>query len=457
MRDDLTGWPAIEGRADRIEYPGIGLDGPEPANGEDGVVPVPPRSRRVRRTGVSFVGAAVALVGLAVAVTLLRLEAPLSSETGQTIPATSLHAPQPLVSDLSVRPGVPLRIVAIRPNDPSIAIVDLESGLLSEYPPGSHPFPADAIDGVAVTPTRQLVVWSDRIARLVPDDLSSVTRALEPTELRSLEDVAPSLRVVPLPDGERAWLVQPGATTSSGVIATVVELVDLSSGESSFETTLEADSFPAASTSSGLVLNSREFLSTEQGLVIDPSSQRIVHLRPDGTVADISPGEAIGANSETIAVLQCPRNSSCDLHSTNKLVLVSLDSDGLIEVTKPDDEVWITVGGPMIPSEAMPLETVSPDGSTLLMSLGTSLDVNDKPAESAIVAIDLTDGVMRTLAHFDGVSPIATWSLDGRWVALLNRVEAARIDIELINIDDPSNTIALEDAFPIEHFPLAAG
>lgn len=381
-----------------------------------------------------------------------------STSTTTTPSTTEVERPDPLVSPLPVNPEIPLKIVAIRPNNPSIAIVDLQSGQLTEYPPGTHALPADATDGAVVTSNRDVIIWTNGVARLFTGELGSVTRVLGPTPPRSLEGIAPALRVVPL-DGQRAWLVQPGVTTESGVAATLVELIDLSSGDQLLFQELDEDAFPIASTGDGLLLNTDDLLRTDEGFITAPGSQRVMHLLDDGTVTDVGQGLAIAASSNTIAVLVCPANdANCELHETNELALTKLDSGEQIEVTKPAAAgAWRNVGGPMVPSDAMPLQTVSPDGSTLLVSLGLSLDVNGTPAESSLLAVDITDGNARILADFDGSTPLATWSADGEWVALIERVDADRIDIRLINFADPNQTILIEDAIPSGHFPFAAG
>lgn len=382
-----------------------------------------------------------------------------STSTTTSPSTTEVERPDPLVSPLGVNPGIPLRIVAIRPNNPSIAVIDLQSGQLTEYPPGTHALPADATDGAVVTPNRDVIIWTNGIARLFAGDLGSVTRVLGPTPPRDLEGIAPALRVVPLPDGQRAWLVQPGVTTESTVATTLVELIDLSTGEQLLAEELNEDAFSIASTGDGLILNTDDLLRTDEGFITAPGSQRVIHLLGDGTVTDLGQGLAMAASSDTIAVLACPLDDEdCEPYATNELALIKLDSGEGIEVPKPSaGGVWRSVGGPMIPSDAMPLQTVSPDGSTLLVSLGLSLDVNGTPAESSLVAVNLIDGTTRTLANFDGATPLTTWSADGEWVALIDRIDADRIDIQLINFTDPNQTILIEDAIPSGHFPLAAG
>ncbi len=47
---------------------------------------------------------------------------------------------------------------------------------------------------------------------------------------------------------------------------------------------------------------------------------------------------------------------------------------------------------------------------------------------------------------------MATWSGDGQWIVLVDQRT-----IRLVNFDDPTITIELEDVVPDGHFVLAAG
>ncbi len=382
-----------------------------------------------------------------------------ATSTTSTSPVTTrVNRPPPLVSSLATNPGVPLKIVAIRPNNPSIAVIDLETGTLTEYPPGFHALPADATDGAVMTSTRDLLVWTNGVAWLFENDLSYEDSVIEPIP-RELDGIAPALRVVPLADGTRAWVVQPGHVSGVAVNATYLELVDIQNGDQFPFRELDPNAFPVASAGDALILNTYDTTSFGEEDVLSPVNKRVLRLDTGGALTEIGPGEAIAATGDSVVVIGCLLDDvECDAKLGNDLFLVDEQSGERLLVIKPLAEgVWLPVGGPMIPSGAMPLQTVSPDDSTLLVSLGLSLDVNGKPLESSLVAINLNDGTTQTIASFSGRTPLATWSADGDWVALFERVDTDRIDIELIRVSDPSQRILIEDAFPSGHFPLAAG
>jgi sugar lactone lactonase YvrE len=134
--------------------------------------------------------------------------------------------------------------------------------------------------------------------------------------------------------------------------------------------------------------------------------------------------------------------------------LVLLGTDGIDRATipKPAPGTWFWVGGPGGPSDAMPLQTISPDGSTLLFAIGDELDVNGTPETSTLYTVDLASHQTTAVADFPGRPPGATWSRDGQWIVLIDSR-----DIELISRTDPENRFTLPNIIPEEHWVLAAG
>jgi Tol biopolymer transport system component len=100
----------------------------------------------------------------------------------------------------------------------------------------------------------------------------------------------------------------------------------------------------------------------------------------------------------------------------------------------------------------MPLQTISPDGSTLLFAIGDELDVNGTPETSTLYAVDLASHETTAVADFPGRPPGATWSRDGQWIVLIDNR-----DIELIRLSDPKDRLTLPNVVPEDHWVLAAG
>ncbi len=366
-----------------------------------------------------------------------------SSSTTEPPRSSTTESPgEPTVTPIPIEEPVSLRVLAVRGNNPpSLAVVDLSEGETTIYEMGVHALSANPVDGAVATPDGDWIIWSNGIAYLFGDSLDTIDAQLGPDPPRQISGYAPALRVVPMPDGTRAWRVQPGLTFGSDDYPTLVDLVTLDDAASQLIFEVDGSAFPIASTSTGLVLNTHRWFDTGDGFVTEPGSENTIHLTDDGTTNQVGTGWAIAASPTRIARL-----------SNGELVISDPDGGNQVQVTKPIEGIWIDLGGPMVPSDAMPLQTVSPDGSQLAVSISQDLDANGNPAYSELIAVDLSDGSTRALSQFEGRTPNATWSSDGEWVALLGPG-----DITLINTTDPAHTQSLEDVIPDEHYPLAVG
>jgi hypothetical protein len=248
-------------------------------------------------------------------------------------------------------------------------------------------------------------------------------------------------------DGNKLWMVQPGIGYGDDQYPTLIDLVEIPSGRSLLQAEVEPNASPVAVTGTGLILADEALMDTGDGWATVPGSQRVLHLLEDGSLFDVGPGIPIAATDDTIVRLVCGDDGvSCDL------VLTDLDGSNSRTVAQPLGGTWSHLGGPGIPSVSMPLEGVSPDGSRLLMGLGSGFDVNGSPARSVLVVVDLEGLNARPIAEFDGYYPLAAWSRDGEWVVVLHED-----DVDLIDLGDSDRVISLEDVIPAEHFPLAAG
>lgn len=361
--------------------------------------------------------------------------------------------PQPIVTPFATEQPVPLRVLAVRPNSPSLVVLDFSAGTTTRYPPSVHALPLDATDGAVMTPNREMIIWTNGVAHLFTDSLGVADADLGPNPPRSISGIAPSLRVVPSPDGRRAWLVQPGIGYGTDHYPTLAELIELPDGRRLQSYEADTNAFPVAATSTGLVLNTHVWFDTGDGFTIQPGSERVIHLGEDGNVAEVGSGWAIAASDSIVIRLAHQSDQpDGDLHRSNILILSDADGANEFVIAKPFDGAWFDLGGPSIPSDAMPLRTTSPDGSTVLVGLGEGLDVNGSPTRSVLVAIDIDDGTSRIIAEFNGAPPPTTWSADGQWIALLDSD-----DIQLINAANPDIVTTFTNVIPPDHFVFAAG
>jgi hypothetical protein len=264
---------------------------------------------------------------------------------------------------------------------------------------------------------------------------------LGPESPRDISGIAPALRVVPSPQGDVAWLVQPGIGHLSTPYPTIVDLVELPSGRRLATFEIDANAFPIGATASGLVLNTETLIDTGDGWISEPGSAQILHLMRDRTTVNLFQGRALAVSSSRIVFLR-----------GESLVIGSADGGGSHEVPRPDPGTWLDVGGPGLPSDAMPLQVMSPDGSRLLVAIGDALDVKGTPETSTLYSIDLDTNATTAIARFQGAPPLATWSRDGQWIILVDIR-----DLTVISRTDPSNTYSLPGIVPEGHWVLAAG
>src|SRR5690606_21151610 len=131
---------------------------------------------------------------------------------------------EPTLSSIPIDQDVSLRVLAVRPNNPSLAVLDLTERTTTIYPPGAHAMPRDATDGAVATPDRDWIIWTNGVARLFTGALGEASAELGPNPPREISSYAPALRVVPAPDSDRAWLVQPGLTAGGDDYPTLVDL-----------------------------------------------------------------------------------------------------------------------------------------------------------------------------------------------------------------------------------------
>jgi hypothetical protein len=436
--------------ADEVEMPALWEEVLRRVERPDGASSPPPAPRR--RTAMAV---AVALLASALAGAFLwtafrpgqsperRPGSPAPSTVASSPPANATDGPSP--TPLELEEPVPLTFLAIRPNDPSFAVIDLLAGTRTVYEPGQHAMPLDAVDGAIVTPAGHVVVWQDGTARVFLDRLDDLWREIRPHPLRRIPGVAPALRVVPTLDGGGIWLVQPGMGCCGRSDPTLVELVDLEVDRMLLKVAVEPNSLPVGATGEGLVLNAESFVETPGGWVTEPGSEHILHVTSDGAIQQVARGRAIAAGPASVVRLVCASpDRACDLHLTD----IATGRERVVD--PPADGEWLSVAGPGIPSDTQPLQVVSPDGTRVLVGIGREIDVNGVPAEVDLAVVDLETGSASVLRTMDEL-PQATWSRDGRWIAAIERP-----NVLLLSIED-GRSVPLADVIPKEHFVFAAG
>lgn len=326
---------------------------------------------------------------------------------GTEVEVVSFDMPEP----------VPAQLLSVRFNQPSIAVIDLERGEATTYPPGTHGLTGDAIGGGAITQDGTIIVWQDDTVNVFVDGLDAPPLAHTPEEMINPPDAAPSLRVVPTSDGEAMWVVQIGACCPEPIDSSV-ELVDLATGQVELTAELPAGSFPIAAAGDRLVLNTSRYTIASGSGDGGADDHRVLVLDEDGTSVELAAGEALAANDEVVAVLVCDdheRRVGCHLD------LVDLSTGDRREVTPPTEGSWSPVTEAVVPGDLAPWSAAAPDGR-LLVGLSSRRVAEQKPFESHLVVLDPDaepDGEVATvLMSYDGPLPIAAWDRRGRQIVM---------------------------------------
>ncbi|HSJ19769.1 MAG TPA: hypothetical protein VK964_04270 [Nocardioidaceae bacterium] len=332
-------------------------------------------------------------------------------------------------------------VLAVKPNGPGFAVVDLDGGTVRDYPPGSHTLPGGAVSGVAVTARGDAVVWQyDGVVRVVPGaDFPQPSREITPATVRSRPGYATTFWVVPSPDGSQLWIVQPPL---EGMTSSLVDLVDVDTGANLAAIEVDVRAMPVAATEDSLIVNTG---------TPDAGGQRVVLLDVNGTTHDVATGgRGIASFGDTVAMVD---------PSGANLTLVDIHDGRELAVDAPTPGIWTTVGEGIIPGESGPLPVVSPDGELLVRRGTGSLDTGDYV--STLYAVSMVDGTTRALSEFEGPPPaVVAWSADGEHVVAAENTGLPEDDRYIITTSDPDATEA-EATVVAEldpgYFPLAAG
>lgn len=436
---------------ERFEQAESGFSAPPPRDARE----VFRRGRQRRQRRIGALSAVTALVAtLAVVIGIGSGPGPQLPEIGDRPDTTAPTEQGPVadadagveIQELDLAAPVPLRVLAARFNNPSLALIDLDSRELRQIRAGTHGLAGDALGGGLILADGTVVIWQDDTVRAFADGLGRATFEHVPDTLINPPGAAPSLRVVPSVDGDALWVVQIGSCCPDAVDGRA-ELVDLASGEVLQVAELPPSTFPVAATPDGLLLNTRRSTETPAGFVDEPGSQRTLLLGGEGTVSEFVPGAAVAVSGSTALIELCepgPPRGGCELD------LVDTRTSVRRRVERPVAGAWGSASGPVVTGEHTPWSTTAPDGR-ILATIDLQEQLEPKPSESHLVIIDPEQGDATVAASFDGPAPPATWDRDGRHIVL--------VDGPNLTILDPAadTTSVLRDLLPSDHHAIAVG
>lgn len=321
-----------------------------------------------------------------------------------------------LLGRFSVPEPIGLELIAVNPNERSVAIADFVTGTVHVYEPSDYEGPLDGIDG-ASGGGGFIHVWSQGTVYSYPGRLTDEPLVYQPENLRKIEGVAPSLEVLPAPDGEHTWLVQDGA----GSGPTLVELVNLVEAQVTRLSRVEVEGSwqPYGSTTAGLILVSNE----------GPVRTRLVAM--DGSVGEPVDGEPISVGWSGVLILE-----------DDALRVTAPDLTEPVHVVPPTGGTWTSVGGPVIPTDAPPIRTGA--GAHLV-----ALADGDGAGPRALVVVR-ADGSARVIHEMETGQGVAMFSRADDWIAVVGPGGVTLIP----SGGDP---VSLGEILPSEHWVLTAG
>ena len=335
-------------------------------------------------------------------------------------PGEGVEVEDTLVTRFSPPQPIGLELIAVNPNQRSVALVDFVTGTVHLYQPGQYQAPADSIDGASGGGGFTHLWASGTVFTYWPIDEEPLV--YQPESLIEVPGVAPSLVVVPAPDGDHHWLVQPGVEGEP----TVIELVNLVGFEVNRVMTTE------------IVGSWRPMGSTTEGLVVtsgDPEPHTML-IGVDGSVTAEQEGTALSVGWLGAALLR-PDGS---------LVVTNAGLESPNQVEKPGEGEWMRVGGPVIPATSPPLRT----GTESYLVMLADEPEKGMMSSGSLVVVE-PDGSAEPVYDFSEGPHLASWSRGLDWIVV---VEGA--SVTLFSLADGS-TFPLGDLVPEDHWVLTAG
>ena len=330
-------------------------------------------------------------------------------------------------ADTSTTSGL---VVAVRPNNPSFVVIRAD-GTVRTYGPETHLLPKDAVSGVAISPTGDVLVGIGPRVYVVKDaDFTREPIELSPSKIWPTPGAANEVYASATLDGSSVWIVQT-VYGADGTHIAVADLVRINDGAVLTSATINLPVFPVGTTHA-------------DRLVLDGDQVDAVTLAVDGTIESLGSGTVAAVGARHVAILTNDRQD---------LVVHEYDETSRIETPVPppsEDGTWGLLGGDLIPHVSIPWQTLSPDGQLLIAfhsrppgimisrSLYLIAETEDRSSDSTLLATEYNFSDAAWTEDYNSI-----WLLQPKQLHLM-RLGPTRL-IERIHV--------LDD----KHFVMAAG
>ncbi len=319
-------------------------------------------------------------------------------------------------------------VVAVHPNGPSFATVDL-AGNAQEYGPSEHSIPHDAVSGLTISKSGDVVVSTGTRVFVVEDaDFSQEPIELGPLEFDHIAGVANDVHAAPTQDGTAVWVVQPALQMRSGEGYGTRAYLLASDGSSVLGAFTDPRSLvPVGVTAEAkLVVNSHE-------------DGEVLTVTKSGEVALVGPGMPIGVGVNHVALVQ----------DGGDLIVVS--DAGRQRVPMPVvGGKWSAVGYSQIPDVSVPVSTVTDDGRFLVDVVVAAPEEGDRGYRRSLYVVDVDNNEPPVVVPSSSFYGSAAWTANGNSIVLMAPHKAW--------IVDPSRGQAAEllHEFDSNHFVITA-
>ena len=239
--------------------------------------------------------------------------------------------------------SIDTKVLAVRPNNPGFAVVDLSEGVMKVYPPGSHHVPRDAVCMASITPSGDILVYSTSHPHvfLIPDgDFSVPPTILKPSRVARSDGFVEETGIWAQADqsGSLTWLLQYFYNSSHAhsryVDYTLIELVNNKTGEIVTTTQLDGDYYRVG------LLDDALFVASDRGGAV---------LDQDGTLTPITTYSDDHQKYGWLAVYR--RWLAYLSHDKRNLIIADVDTNQTHTLTVPGSGTWSPVILPDIPAQ----------------------------------------------------------------------------------------------------------